>query len=122
MTVKTTEKVLMTNSSCRGLFLIDIIGHSVFGEATALLGIVTGIAPICIFLHQSLILSFIAVGLIAGPSGFDAVRSDAQIILEPFQDAADRAVENLSDSQEEERANIPANEPEKTIGNVEEKH
>ncbi|MZR32391.1 cation:proton antiporter [Sneathiella litorea] len=59
----------------------EIITHSVFGEVAVLLVLAAGIGLIGIILRQPLIVSFIAVGLIAGPSGFDMVHSDAQISL-----------------------------------------
>ena len=55
--------------------------HSAFGEIAALLMIAAVIGSIGIVLRQPLIVSFIAVGLIAGPSMMDMVQSDAQIKL-----------------------------------------
>ena len=61
--------------------LIEIFGQSVFGEVAALLVMAAVIGFIGIILRQPLIVSFIAVGLIAGPSALDVVRSGAQIGL-----------------------------------------
>lgn len=52
-----------------------------FAEAALLLVMAAGIGLIGILPSQPLIVSFIAVGLIAGPSALDVVRSDAQIDL-----------------------------------------
>ena len=59
----------------------EIFGQSVFGEVAALLVMAAVIGFIGIILRQPLIVSFIAVGLIAGPSALDVVHSDAQIDL-----------------------------------------
>ncbi len=61
--------------------LIEIIAQSAFGEVAALLVMAAAVGFIGIILRQPLIVSFIAVGLIAGPSVLDIVRSDAQISL-----------------------------------------
>jgi Kef-type K+ transport system membrane component KefB len=61
--------------------LIEIVAQSVFGEVAALLVLAAVIGFFGIILRQPLIVSFIAVGLIAGPSGFDLVRSNEQISL-----------------------------------------
>jgi Kef-type K+ transport system membrane component KefB len=60
---------------------MEAIVGSAFGEVAALLVMAAVIGLIGIVLRQPLIVSFIAVGLIAGPSAFDLVRSDAQISL-----------------------------------------
>ena len=60
---------------------MEAIVHSAFGEVAALLVMAAAIGLIGLVLRQPLIVSFIAVGLIAGPSAFDVVRSDAQIGL-----------------------------------------
>jgi len=60
---------------------MEVIVHSAFGEVAALLVMAAVIGLIGLVLRQPLIVSFIAVGLIAGPSAFDVVRSDAQIGL-----------------------------------------
>ena len=52
-----------------------------FAEVALLLVMASGIGLIGLLLRQPLIVSFIAVGLIAGPSALDVVRSDAQIDL-----------------------------------------
>ncbi|HBN50493.1 MAG TPA: sodium:proton exchanger, partial [Thalassospira sp.] len=61
--------------------MTELIAQSAFGEVAALLVMAAIIGFIGIILRQPLIVSFIAVGLIAGPSAFDVVRSDAQIGL-----------------------------------------
>ncbi|MEX2616933.1 MAG: cation:proton antiporter [Alphaproteobacteria bacterium] len=61
--------------------MIELIAQSAFGEVAALLVMAATIGFVGIILRQPLIVSFIAVGLIAGPSAFDVVRSDAQIDL-----------------------------------------
>ncbi|EKE76081.1 cation:proton antiporter [Oceanibaculum indicum] len=61
--------------------MIEIFGQSVFGEVAALLVMAAVIGFIGIILRQPLIVSFIAVGLIAGPSALDVVHSDEQIDL-----------------------------------------
>lgn len=52
-----------------------------FAEVALLLVMAAGIGLIGTLARQPLIVSFIAVGLIAGPSALDVVRSDAQIDL-----------------------------------------
>lgn len=54
---------------------------SPFAEVAVLLVMATAIGLLGIALHQPLIVSFIAVGLIAGPSALNVVHSDAQIDL-----------------------------------------
>ena len=54
---------------------------SSFAEVALLLVLAAGIGLFGIFLRQPLIVSFIAVGLIAGPSALDVVHSDEQIDL-----------------------------------------
>jgi len=61
--------------------VIDIIAQSPFAEIAALLVLAAVTGFVGIILRQPLIVSFIAVGLIAGPSALDLVRSDAQIGL-----------------------------------------
>jgi Kef-type K+ transport system membrane component KefB len=55
--------------------------QSTFGEIAALLVLAAGVGLLGNALRQPLIVSFIAVGLLAGPSGLDVVRSDDQIDL-----------------------------------------
>ena len=55
--------------------------QSAFGEVAVLLVMAALLGFIGIILRQPLIVSFIAVGLIAGPSAFDIVRSNEQIDL-----------------------------------------
>lgn len=59
--------------------MVDLILHSVFGEVATLLVLAAAIGFAGLMLRQPLIVSFIAVGLLAGPSGFDVVRSAEQI-------------------------------------------
>jgi Kef-type K+ transport system membrane component KefB len=61
--------------------MIDALVHSPFAEIAVLLVLAAAIGLFGILLRQPLIVSFIAVGLIAGPSALDVVRSDAQIDL-----------------------------------------
>ncbi len=61
--------------------MIDLILHSMFGEVAALLALAAVVGVIGSLLRQPLIVSFIAVGLLAGPSLLDLVRSDDQIDL-----------------------------------------
>ena len=61
--------------------MIEVITHSAFAEIAALLVMAAVIGFLGIILRQPLIVSFIALGLIAGPSGLDVVRSDEQISL-----------------------------------------
>ena len=60
---------------------MDIIVQSPFSEIAALLVMAAVIGFLGIILRQPLIVSFIAVGLIAGPSALDVVHSDEQIGL-----------------------------------------
>ena len=60
---------------------MEAILQSAFGEVAALLVLAAVIGFLGILLRQPLIVSFIAVGLVAGPSALDLVRSDEQIDL-----------------------------------------
>lgn len=60
---------------------MDAIVHAPFAEIAVLLVMAAAIGLFGILLRQPLIVSFIAVGLIAGPSALDVVHSDAQIDL-----------------------------------------
>lgn len=60
---------------------MDAIVQSAFGEVAALLVMAAVIGFLGLVLRQPLIVSFIAVGLIAGPSALDVVHADAQIDL-----------------------------------------
>jgi Kef-type K+ transport system membrane component KefB len=55
----------------------EVIIHTTFGEIATLLALAAGIGMLGAALRQPLIVSFIAVGLIAGPSGLDVVHADA---------------------------------------------
>lgn len=61
--------------------MIEVIVESAFAEIAALLVMAAVIGFLGIILRQPLIVSFIAVGLIAGPSALDVVRSNDQISL-----------------------------------------
>jgi Kef-type K+ transport system membrane component KefB len=54
---------------------------SVFNEIAALLVLAAGVGLVGVMLRQPLIVSFIAVGIIAGPSGLGIARSSEQIDL-----------------------------------------
>ena len=60
---------------------MELVPQSVFGEVAALLVIAAVVGFIGIILRQPLIVSFIAVGLLAGPSALDIVRSGEEINL-----------------------------------------
>ena len=60
---------------------MEVLIHSPFSEVAALLVIAAVIGFLGIILKQPIIVSFIAVGLVAGPSALDVVRSDDQIRL-----------------------------------------
>jgi Kef-type K+ transport system membrane component KefB len=60
---------------------MDTLLHTPFAEIAILLVMAAAIGLFGILLRQPLIVSFIAVGLIAGPSALDVVRSDEQIDL-----------------------------------------
>ncbi|MFM8585204.1 MAG: cation:proton antiporter [Gammaproteobacteria bacterium] len=60
---------------------MDLVFNSTFGEIAALLALAAVVGFVGLMLRQPLIVSFIVVGLIAGPSVFDLVRSDAEITL-----------------------------------------
>ncbi len=61
--------------------MMELIAQSPFAEIALLLVMAAIIGFLGIMLRQPLIVSFIAVGLIAGPSALDVVHSDAQIDL-----------------------------------------
>ncbi|ASP40430.1 sodium:proton exchanger [Bacterioplanes sanyensis] len=61
--------------------MLDWISYSSFTEIAALLMLAAGIGFVGILLRQPLIVSFIAVGLLAGPSGLDIVHSTEKIEL-----------------------------------------
>lgn len=60
---------------------MDALLQSAFGEIAALLVLAAAVGIIGLLLRQPLIVSFIAVGLIAGPSALNIVRSGEQIAL-----------------------------------------
>jgi Kef-type K+ transport system membrane component KefB len=59
----------------------DPIGGSVFYEVAALLVLAAAVGLVGLLLRQPLIVSFIAVGILAGPSVFDIARSSESIEL-----------------------------------------
>ena len=61
--------------------MIDALLHSPFAEVAVLLVLAAAIGLFGILLRQPLIVSFSAVGLVAGPSALDVVHSDEQIDL-----------------------------------------
>jgi Kef-type K+ transport system membrane component KefB len=61
--------------------MLDLITQSPFVEIALLLVLAAGVGFVGIMLQQPLIVSFIAVGLLVGPSALDLVRADAQITL-----------------------------------------
>ena len=60
---------------------MDLIANSPFAEVAVLLVLAAVVGLVGLVLRQPLIVSFIAVGLIAGPSALDLVHSDEQISL-----------------------------------------
>ncbi len=61
--------------------MLDFITDSVFTQIAALLVIASLLGVVGILLHQPLIVSFIAVGLVAGPSVLDLVHAEHEIEL-----------------------------------------
>ncbi len=61
--------------------MAEILAHSVFYEFAALLVLAAGIGLLGLTLRQPLIVSFIAVGMVAGPSVLNLVHADAHIEL-----------------------------------------
>ena len=59
--------------------MIAALIQSPFAEIAVLLVLAAVVGFIGVMLRQPLIVSFIAVGLLAGPSALDIVRADAQI-------------------------------------------
>lgn len=72
------QKIILNQ---RGATLIELITHSSFSEITALLVLAAVIGFIGSLLNQPLIVSFIVVGLLSGPSVLDIVHSKEQISL-----------------------------------------
>jgi Kef-type K+ transport system membrane component KefB len=60
---------------------MDAAIGSTFGEIAVLLALAAAIGFVGLMLRQPLIVSFIIVGLLAGPSALDLVHSDAEITL-----------------------------------------
>ncbi|MCG8359918.1 MAG: cation:proton antiporter [Kiloniellales bacterium] len=61
--------------------MLEIVSVSVFYEVAALLVLATAVGLAGVVLRQPLIVSFIAVGILAGPSLLDIARSEEQINL-----------------------------------------
>lgn len=61
--------------------MLEIVSISVFYEIAALLVLAAGVGLLGVLLRQPLIVSFIAVGILAGPSALGLVRSDDYINL-----------------------------------------
>ncbi|MFN7012416.1 MAG: cation:proton antiporter [Allorhizobium sp.] len=61
--------------------MTELIGQTAFGEIAMLLVIAAGIGFVGLMLRQPLIVSFISVGLLVGPSALDLVQADEQISL-----------------------------------------
>jgi Kef-type K+ transport system membrane component KefB len=61
--------------------VIDVLLQSPFAEIAMLLGLAAVVGFVGVMLRQPLIVSFIAVGLLAGPSALDVVKAGAQIDL-----------------------------------------
>jgi Kef-type K+ transport system membrane component KefB len=61
--------------------MTDAIGGYIFYEIAALLVLAAGVGFVGLLLRQPLIVSFIAVGILAGPSGLDIAQSDREIDL-----------------------------------------
>ena len=61
--------------------MLEIVSVSVFYEVAALLVLAAAVGLVGVMLRQPLIVSFIAVGILAGPSLLDIARSDEQINL-----------------------------------------
>ena len=61
--------------------LVDVATHSPFAEMAALLVLAAVVGYLGLLLRQPLIVSFIAVGLLAGPAGLGIARSQDQIEL-----------------------------------------
>jgi Kef-type K+ transport system membrane component KefB len=61
--------------------MLDLLIQSPFGEIATLLVLAAIVGFVGVMLRQPLIVSFIALGLIVGPSALDLVRSDAQIAV-----------------------------------------
>ena len=61
--------------------MLEVLSVSVFYEVAALLVLASAVGMIGVLLRQPLIVSFIAVGILAGPSVFGLARSDEHINL-----------------------------------------
>jgi len=61
--------------------MLEAIVQSPFSEIAALLVLAAALGFLGLLLRQPLIVSFIAVGLLAGPSALDMVRSSEEINL-----------------------------------------
>ena len=61
--------------------MLEFVAHGVFAEVALLLFLAAAVGLVGVLLRQPLIVSFIAVGLIAGPSLLDIVQSKEEIEL-----------------------------------------
>jgi len=61
--------------------MLEVVSSSVFYEIAALLVLAAGVGLVGVLLRQPLIVSFIAVGILAGPSVLGLARSDEHINL-----------------------------------------
>ena len=61
--------------------MLEFVAHGVFAEVALLLFLAAAVGLVGVLLRQPLIVSFIAVGLIAGPSVLDIVQSREEIEL-----------------------------------------
>jgi len=59
----------------------EVVAGNVFYEVAALLGLAAAVGFVGLLLRQPLIVAFIAVGILAGPSGLDIARSEEPIDL-----------------------------------------
>ncbi len=64
-----------------GPLMLEIVSASVFYEVAALLVLAAGVGLVGVLLRQPLIVSFIAVGILAGPSVLGLAQSDEHINL-----------------------------------------
>lgn len=76
-----TSNISNLKSVLHSLELTDITFPSMFSEVVALLLLAAGIGAVAIRLRQPLIVGFIAVGILAGPSGLGWVSSAEEIRL-----------------------------------------
>lgn len=61
--------------------MLEVVSTSVFYEVAALLVLAAAVGLVGVLLRQPLIVSFVAVGVLAGPSVFGIARSEDHINL-----------------------------------------